>query len=129
METRLFGLTMIDCRHLAFQLAEKNNLIHPFNRDMQMAGDWMKYFLSRHPELALRKPEATFGARAMGFNRSNVIRIFDFLKDVVDKHKLTQDRIYNSDETGISINPKGHSKIIATGGKCQVAALKSADRG
>lgn len=130
MEARLFGLTMINCRHLAFQLAEKNNLVHPFNKDIQMAGeDWMKSFLSRHPELTLRKPEATSGVRAMGFNRPNVNRFFDLLKDIVDKHKLTQDRIYNSDETGISVNPKGHSKIIATRGKRQVGALTSADRG
>lgn len=130
MEARLFGLTMINCRHLAFQLAEKNNLVHPFNKDIQMAReDWMKSFLSRHPELTLRKPEATSGVRAMGFNRPNVNRFFDILKDIVDKHKLTQDRIYNSDETGISVNPKGHSKIIATRGKRQVGALTSADRG
>lgn len=130
MEARLFGLTMKDCRYLAFQLAEKNNIQHPFNKDTQMAGEgWMKSFMSRHPNLTLRKPEATSGARAMGFNQPSVKKFFDLLKGIIDQFKLTPDRIYNSDETGISVNPKGHSKIIATKGKRQVGALKSAERG
>lgn len=130
MENRLFGLTMQDCRRLAFQLAQKNHLNHPFNKNNEMAGeDWMKNFLSRHPDLSIRKPEATSGARAMGFNRPNVAQFFDLLGDIVDKYKLSADRIYNADETGISVNPKGHSKIIARRGKRQVGALTSAERG
>lgn len=130
MEARLFGLTMKDCRYLAFQLAEKNNIQHPFNKDTQMAGEgWMKSFMSRHPNLTLRKPEATSGARAMGFNHPSVKKFFDLLKGIIDQFKLTPDRIYNSDETGISVNPKGHSRIIATKGKRQVGALKSGERG
>lgn len=60
MEGRLFGLSMKDFRALAFQLAEKNNLAHPFNKHLKMAGeDWMHQFLLRHPDLNVRKPDAT----------------------------------------------------------------------
>ncbi|XP_018578256.1 uncharacterized protein LOC108916477 [Anoplophora glabripennis] len=130
MERRLFGLTMQDFRSVAFQLAVKNGLDHSFNKDKKMAGkDWMAKFMDRHPELSLRKPEATSGGRAMGFNRVNVSRFFELLTSIVEKHKITADRIYNCDETGITVNPKGHSKIIASKGKRQVGALKSAERG
>ena len=47
----------------------------------------------------------------------------------MDKYKLTADRIFNVDETGVSVNPKGMSKIIATKGKRQVGALSSGERG
>lgn len=130
METRLFGLTMKDCRSMAFQLAEKNKLKHPFNIEKQMAGeDWMSQFLTRHVQLSVRKPEATSGARAMGFNRPVVRQFFKLLSEIIDKHKLTPERIYNCDETGITVNPKGHSKIIAARGKRQVGILTSAERG
>jgi len=49
--------------------------------------------------------------------------------NVIDTHKLSADRIFNSDETGISVNPKGHSKIIALKGRRQVGTLTSAERG
>ncbi|CAG5020839.1 unnamed protein product [Parnassius apollo] len=67
MEKRLFGLTTIVLRKLAYQLAEKNDKAHNFSHDKKIAGvDWLKGFLKRHPDLSIRKPEATSAARAMG---------------------------------------------------------------
>lgn len=37
---------------------------------------------------------------------------YTFLGNVYDEHQLTPDRIYNCDETGISVVPKTKSKII-----------------
>lgn len=130
MESRLFGLTVKDLQLLAFQLAERNGLSHRFNNTTGMAGqDWAKGFLSRHPTLSIRKPEATSGARAMGFNQVAVSQFFTLLTQNVDKYKLTCENIYNCDETGISVNPKNHSKIIALKGKRQVGDLTSSERG
>jgi hypothetical protein len=115
MEARLFGLTLTDGRALAFQLAENNKSKHPFNRNNQMAGEGrMNKFLSRHPQLSLRKPEATSGARAGQWDLTAqlLLNFLNLLCEIVDKHKLTAERIYNCDETGITFNPKGHSKNI-----------------
>ncbi|CAG4968026.1 unnamed protein product [Parnassius apollo] len=74
MEERLFGLTTIELRRLAYQLSVKNGKAHNFNTDKKMAGvDWLKGFLKRHQNLSIRKPEATSAARAMGFNKVAVI--------------------------------------------------------
>lgn len=57
MEERLFGLTTLDLRRLADQLAVRNSKAHNFNTDKQMVGvDWLKGFLRRHPDLSIRKP-------------------------------------------------------------------------
>lgn len=57
MEERLFGLTTLDLRRLAYQLAVRNSKAHNFNTDKQMAGvDWLKGFLRRHPDLSIQKP-------------------------------------------------------------------------
>ena len=55
--------------------------------------------------------------------------IFNLLNKEVDKHKLTPDHIFNCDESAISVNPKGHSKMIATWGKWQVGVSTSAEHG
>jgi hypothetical protein len=70
MESRFFGMTYMDLRKLAFQLAEKNKLVHQFNKAKGMAGKkWMRLFMRRQPSLSLRQPEATSYARATGFDK------------------------------------------------------------
>lgn len=130
MEERLFGLTTLDLRRLAYQLAVRNSKAHNFNTDKQMAGvDWLKGFLRRHPDLSIRKPEATSAARAMGFNKVAVSKFYQLLGEIYDKYKLTPNKIYNCDETGISVVSKTKSKILALKGRKQVGSLSSAERG
>ncbi|XP_072395378.1 uncharacterized protein [Diabrotica undecimpunctata] len=128
VEAQLFGLTMNELRELAFDLSERNNIVHPF-KNSKAGLDWVKGFLNRHPNLSLRKPEATSSARAMGFNKVAVKQFFDLLSNILDTHQLTGDRIYNCDETGLTVNPKGHSKVISKKGRRQVEILTSAERG
>lgn len=72
MESRFFGMTYMDLRKLAFQLAEKNKLVHQFNKAKGMAGKkWMRLFMRRQPSLSLRQPEATSYARATGFDKQS----------------------------------------------------------
>lgn len=130
MEQRLFGLTSQEVRYLAFQLANRNGQDHPFNKDEELAGiDWFFAFKKRHPELSLRKPEATSAARAMGFNKVAVDMFFNLLEEVVEKHGLTAEKIFNVDETGITVNPKSHSRVLSLKGRRQVGVLTSGERG
>jgi len=130
MEARLFGLTTKEIRLLAYQLAEKNQISHPFVKENDQAGlDWMYSFMKRHPDLSIRKPEATSAARASGFNPTVVGKFYTLLSGIIDTHKLQASQIYNVDETGITCVPKTQSKIVACRGRRQVGALTSAERG
>ena len=72
MEAMLYGLTPLDLRSLVYQLAEKNGIKHPFNKEEQKTGpDWLRGFRKRYP-LALRAPENTSIARARGFNEEAI---------------------------------------------------------
>ena len=60
METTYFGLTIADLRRLAYQLATKNNLTHPFKTE-EAGRAWADLFLRRHKAvLSLRKPTGTY---------------------------------------------------------------------
>jgi hypothetical protein len=48
---------------------------------------------------------------------------------VLKNIKLTAEKIYIVDETGVTVNSKGNSKIIALRGKRQVGVLTSGERG
>ena len=130
MEERLFGLTTDDIKGLAFQLASRNGIPNPFNKEDERAGrDWLCGFLKRNAELALRTPEATSAARARGFNKTSVVKFFELLSGLIEKNHYSPHNIYNCDETGITTVQSKSPKILAKKGKKRVGALTSAERG
>ena len=130
MERRMYGLTTKDVRSIAYQLADKNGIDHPFSKITCLAGkDWLTGFRKRHPELALRSPESTSAARARAFNRPVVTKFFALLKTVYDKIQFPAYRIYNVDETSLSTVPGKNCKILAQRGRKQVGRVVSAERG
>ncbi|KAJ8952593.1 hypothetical protein NQ318_004140 [Aromia moschata] len=129
MEKRFFGITYKDLRQLAFDFAQANNIPNNFNKDSKMASKkWIYGFLHRHKNISLRKPEATSYARATGFNRNAVQSFFNNLGIIYEKYKLSPDRIWNVDESGVTTVQK-LQKILAQRGKKQVGGLTSAERG
>ena len=130
MENMFFGVTRKELMKLAYEVAEKNDIPHGFNRIAKMAGKtWYRKFMLRHPEISLRQPEATSVARASGFNNEAVGRYFTLLEKIIDEHKLTAMRIYNMDESGISVVQKSCQKVIGLKGKHQIGSISSAERG
>lgn len=128
MEECLFGLTCADVRKLAYELAERNNINHPFKKGM--AGYYWYYrFLNSYPEISLRKPESTSAARSRSFNKGNVTAFFTILKQVMDEKKYTPNRIFNCDEKGFSTVPNAPPRILGRRGKKQVGSISSAERG
>lgn len=129
MESKLLGLSGLDVRKIAFQFAQKLNIAHRFNFEKEEAGkDWLRGFMSRH-EMSLRKAEHTSSSRAYGFNKQAVQEFFVLLKKLLDEYNFTPDRIYNVDETGVSIVPKSSPKLVARRGRRQVGGLTAGERG
>lgn len=129
MERLFYGICPTELRRLAFEFAEVNNISHQFNNDKRIAGkQWAKNFMSRVGGLSIRTPEATSMARISGFSRSKVQRFFNLLQELQLKYHFKPDRIFNLDETGVTVvqRPK---KIIAQKGKKQVGRATSAERG
>ena len=70
MEAAMFCLSLTDLRRLAFDIAVRADMTHPFGAAKRLAVvDWAKAFLDRHPDISLRRPIATSLARITGFNK------------------------------------------------------------
>lgn len=128
MEAMFYGLTKRDVCSLAYQLAVRNNIPHPF-KDETAGKDWFYAFMKRNPKLSVRKPIGTSFARARGFNKEEVDKFFDLLDDVFKKYNFPPNRIFNVDETGLSVVQSKVPHVIGLKGKRQIGSLTSAERG
>lgn len=125
-----YGLTPTDAKRLAYELADRNKLPMPKSwKENKTAGkEWLFHFMTRHPELSLRQPEATSLARASSFNRENVSLFFDHLENLLLKINASGFSIYNLDESGCTTVQKV-PKTIAPKGQKQVGQITSQERG
>lgn len=123
------GLTRQQTRELAYQYAKENSVCPKSWSQSKIASvEWLRGFMSRHRDLAVRKPESTSLSRATSFNRTNVALFFEKLTNVYEKYKFPPHMIFNCDETGCATvtNPP---KIIAQRGSKQIGQVTSAERG
>ena len=73
----MFCLSLTDLRRLAFDIAVRADMTHPFDTAKGLAGvDWAKAFIDRHPDVSLRRPIATNLARITSFNKEAVVDFY-----------------------------------------------------
>ena len=70
-----FGLTHQEVMHLAFQMADKSGIKHPF-KNGSAGRKWFNAFRSRHPNLTLCNPEALSYARVKSVNSKTIEDFF-----------------------------------------------------
>lgn len=130
MESKFYGLTRGDVRRIAYQLCERNGIKHPFTEQGLAGRAWFDHFMRRHKNfLTVLKPTATSFSRANGFNEEAVNQFFDILEVEYAKHNYPADRVFNVDETGISVVQSKVPRVIGLKGKRQVGAVSAAERG
>ena len=83
-----------------FQVFSHGLVLISYCKKRKAGSGWIHVFLTRHPELSLRKPEPTSIARATGFNRPQVNRFFQLLEDVLHQYHFDSSGIFTCDETG-----------------------------
>ena len=112
MDETYFGLRRRDIARMAFQLADHNKLKHSFASDARKAGKkWMRGFLKRHPQMAFRKPQSISVARVQSFTKENVALFFNVLKPEMEKIGFRPQRVFNCDETGITVVQHAPEKV------------------
>ena len=130
MDQRYYGLRRQGVKCMAFQLAKRNGLKHPFKQEPSAFGKkWLRSFLEGHATLSLRTPEDISAARVKGFTSKNIARFFDIYESELRKVNHPAHRIFSVDETAITTVQHKHSKVVSMRGKKEVASLTSAERG
>lgn len=101
---QLHGLTKNHQRDLVNEFAKQNHSNYPkaWNGNKKAGVDWVDGFMKRHPQLTIRKPQATSLGRATSFNRHNLNSFHDNLEAVMTKYNFAPNSIWNMDETAIS---------------------------
>jgi hypothetical protein len=61
---------------------------------------WIVYFLRRHSTIKLGKPSGLDPKRAQAFNKPTVHKHFDLLLEIIRKHEIPIECVYNMDEKG-----------------------------
>jgi hypothetical protein len=115
---------------MAYELAVRNGIANPpFSKDSEQIGKkWMRNFLKRNSQLAVPTRDGFSFARAKGFTPKAVSRFFYISETVMDKIHHSPSRLYKCDETGITVVPHKHTKVVDLKGKRQIAALQAAER-
>ena len=118
LDSQLMPLNKNEFLKLVFQFAEELKIHNQFNKDKRMAGkDFYYQFMKRHPDLSLRSAESTSLQRATGFNKQQVDLFYDKLTALLTKFSFSPSRIFNADETGVSMVHKNQLKVMTLKGK------------
>lgn len=118
MQGHGFPLTRDCVRSLAYEFAVQLGLKHKFNDEKRKAGyDWLQLFLSRHPDLSVRKSEGVSLARVHGMNRAEVQQYFNLLQTLLEEHVLFNKpgSIFNMDESGLQLNSRPGAVVAEKG--------------
>lgn len=131
MQAHGFPLTRDCVRSLAYDFAVQLGLKHKFNNEKGKAGyDWLQLFLSRHPDLSVRKSEGVSLARVQGMNRDEVKEYFNLLSTLMEENDLLNKpgSIFNMDESGLQLNSRPGA-VVAEKGSKTVPVITSSEKG
>jgi hypothetical protein len=115
---------------LAFELAKQNSIENAFPKEKKSSGKkWLDVFLSQNTNLSLRREQGLSFSRANMFTSEAVATFYYILKQEMDRIRLAANRLYNCDETGITIVHLKHTKVTCLNDKRQISALQPAESG
>ena len=126
MSRRGFGQTREDICQKAFKIM-LNRPGADATTIKQPSRQWLKNYMKNHPELSVRTPLALGKERAL-VSRESLSMWFNEMKEYMDSVDISilvsPDRLFNADETGFSLCPKG-KKVVACKGDKHVYSLSS----
>ena len=105
------------CRKEVISLVERILLARGERK--RVTNGWWQAFLKRHPQLTLRTPAGLSYSRVQAADQDSLNAYFDILEETLEENNLVSQpcRIFNVDETGLSLNPPPLKTIHEKGQK------------
>jgi hypothetical protein len=129
-------LWILLCARLRFPVTKRMILIkaseiaalsgRPFRKD-RPSDKWWKAFKTRHPEVRLRRVKALSKQRSAAATRDMLNTFYADLQWLINTNKLSGDRIFNMDETGLE-SLGGKSRVAVGPDNDSTAALHEASK-
>lgn len=117
MQERFHGVIDSDIKKLVFQLGVRNNIEHSYSKGA-VGKKWLKNFL--------RKTHSVSLSRAKEFSTEMV---FNLLQPQITKLGINPAKVFNVQETGISVVQLRRSKVMSLVYRKQIETLLSEERG
>jgi hypothetical protein len=73
-------------------------------------------------------PQATSAVRVKGFTKENAAKFADIFEPMLQLINFSPHRLFNCDETGLTVVQHKVGKVISVNGKRRVSSLSSAER-
>lgn len=131
LQTFGFSPNQDSVRSMAFNLAEQLNIKNTFNKEKRLAGyDWLKMFLSRHPELRFRKSDGDLLTRSQRTNIAAVASYFTLLEKTLEENNLFNKpgHLFNVDDLVLQLNNRP-GNVIAQKGSKVATSVASTEKG
>ena len=129
------GKTRQQVKEMAFALVSRapqgrnQAVVQKWMEKQKTGDDWYYRFMSRHPNLSLRKPEKLAHSRAIMANKTVVDDYYTKLKSTIEENDLTScpELILNADETGVPLDFRP-SRVVSPKNTKNVWSVSSGDK-
>jgi len=89
---------------------------------------WTKAFRARHPEIKGRWTTGLECCRAKALNRTQVAGFFGILDELITKHNIPPENIYNMDEKGVQLGVGGRVYVLVDRDQKSVMQVEDGNR-
>ncbi|CAK4152223.1 unnamed protein product [Aphanomyces euteiches] len=107
-------------REKSLILLKANRIVRKVMLD-DLSRHWLRHFFNRHPILTNRVAQTINRARN-AVSQDDIDEFYTTLKNVVEEHELTGDRIFNVDETAFDSRAKNDATTIPKSNALEIAS-------
>ena len=98
------------------------------NDHKELGKNWVAGFLERHEELQSRFSQSLDKERAATYDAEKLLRWFQLVETIIQKHDIQQADTYNMDEKGFALGVAGRARVICSRNDLHIYVTQDGNR-